>query len=79
MDSLTSQIVQTVDNLPITKKKAILELLKIEFKTDAKQIESFHERWKKELLTTSVWTDAEVNEIHEARRLINQWTPLQLS
>ncbi len=78
MDALTSQIVQNLSNLPINKKKAILELLKIEIFTGAKHSESFQENWKKELLTTSVWTDAEINEIIKAREFINQWTPQQL-
>lgn len=79
MDALTSQIVQNLSNLPINKKKAILELLKIVLIGSENHIASFQENWKKELLTASIWTDDEINEIHEARRFVNQWTPLQFS
>jgi hypothetical protein len=79
MDALTSQIVQALRNLPISKKRAILEFLKVAFAGSGNHIESFQENWKKELLATSVWTDDEINEIHEARRFVNQWTPVQFS
>ena len=79
MDALTTQIVQHVSNLPFTKKKAILELLKVQFWVEPKQTKSFQKNWKKELLKTSVWTDAEIKAIHEAREFINQWTPRQFS
>jgi len=79
MDALTSQIVQNLSNLPINKKKAILELLKIVSSGNGNHFPPVHENWKKELLATSVWTDDEINEIHEARRFVNQWTPLQFS
>jgi hypothetical protein len=76
MDAITNEIVQHLSALPFTKKKAILELLKVE---SLNQVESSHEKWKKALLNTSVWTEAEINAIHEAREYINQWTPQQFS
>jgi len=79
MDALTSQIVQNLNSLPVNKKRTILELLKIVLSGGENHLASFQENWKKELLTTSVWTEDEINEIHEARRFINQWTPLQFS
>ncbi len=77
MDAITSEIVQHLGNLPMSKKKAILELLKTKSLTENKLVESFQEKWKKQLLTMSVWTEAEINAIHEAREYINQWTPQQ--
>jgi hypothetical protein len=80
MDAITNQIIQHLNFLPIGKKKALLEFLKIDgLTTGAGEIESFDENWKKQLLTTSVWTEAEINAIHEAREFINQWTPQQFS
>jgi uncharacterized protein (UPF0216 family) len=79
MDTITNQIVQQINNLPIGKKKALLKLLKSEWSTIAVNGESFYENWKRQLLATSVWTDAEINAIHKAREFINQWTPQQFS
>ncbi len=79
MDAITNEIVQQINHLPFTKKKTILELLKMEFFADRRPAASFQEQWKKELLTTSVWTEAQINAIHEAREFINQWTPQQFS
>lgn len=77
MDAITSEIVQHLGNLPLAKKKAILELLKTKPFTENKPAESFQEQWKEQLLAMSVWTEAEINAIHEAREYINQWTPQQ--
>lgn len=79
MDAITHEIVQHLSDLPFTKKKAVLELLKIEFFAEKRSAESFQEKWKKELLATSVWNEAEINAIYEAREFINQWTPQQFS
>ena len=79
MDAITHEIVQHISTLPFNKKKAILELLKIDLGTSAKPVESFQEKWQKELLTTSVWTDEAIQAMHEAREFINQWTPQPFS
>lgn len=80
MDAITNQIIQHLNILPIGKKKALLEFLKVDgLTTGADEVESFHENWKKQLLTTSVWTEAEIKALHEAREFINQWTPQQFS
>jgi len=79
MDAITNQIVQQLDILPIGKKKALLKLLKSEWSNSTVNGKSFYKNWKKQLLTTSVWTEAEINAIYKAREFINQWTPQQFS
>ncbi len=79
MDAITNQIVQQLDILPIGKKKALLKLLKSEWSTTTVNGKSFYKNWKKQLLTTSVWTDAEIKAISKAREFINKWTPQQFS
>jgi len=79
MDAITQEIVQHISPLPFNKKKAILELLKIDFGASPKRVESFQEKWRKELLTTSVWPDETIQAMHEAREFINQWTPQPFS
>lgn len=79
MDAITYEIVQHISSLPFTKKKAILELLRIDFFTDRKPAESFQKKWKNELLTISVWSDEAIKAIHEAREFVNQWTPKSFS
>ncbi|MFQ5630673.1 MAG: hypothetical protein ACE5I1_18030 [bacterium] len=80
--ALTLEIVKKIVALPVNKKKALLELLgdlpdelngqnAKEFKRKAEIAE-----WKKELLTTSVWTDEEIAEIEKAREYINSWHSL---
>ncbi|MCI0612121.1 hypothetical protein L0244_03945 [bacterium] len=79
MDAITYEIVQHISALPFNKKKAILELLKIDLGTNTKPVESSQEKWRKELLTTSVWTDEAIQAMHEAREFINQWKPQPFS
>jgi hypothetical protein len=79
MDAITHEIVQHISTLSFNQKKAILELLKIDLATRAKPVEFFREKWKKELLTTSVWPDEAIKAMHEAREFINQWTPQPFS
>ncbi len=76
-DMLTKQIIEQLTELPIAKKKAILELIRNDSPTARKHDASFKEQWRKDLLTTSVWTEAEINEIKKAREYINQWKPKQ--
>jgi hypothetical protein len=74
-DILTKQILKQLKELPITKKKAILELIK-ENDTALKQEKSL-EQWRQKLLKTSVWTDSQIDEIYKARNYINKWMPNQ--
>ncbi len=73
-DKLTEQIIEQLDELPIVKKKAILELIKRNSRT-LKETEVLQNEWKKALLTISVWTDEEIEEIYKAREYINKWKP----
>ncbi len=79
MDALTQQIVQQIDALPFNKKKALLQLLKQEQSSVQDQLANGQEDWKKKLLSTSVWTDAEIQGVQEARNFINQWQPKSFS
>ena len=63
MDSLTNQIVQQLSILPHGKKKALLELLKQNQQAATSHFETEHARWKEDLLSTLVWTEAEINAI----------------
>ena len=63
IDSLTEQIINKLTDLPINKKKAILELINI---NDDKEKTKLATR-KRELLSTSAWSDSEINEIYRAR------------
>ena len=74
-DILTEQIIHHLKELPIVKKKAILELIKEDSTAMPKYDEQKHEQWRNELLTTSVWFDSEINEINKAREYINKWKP----
>lgn len=76
-DTLTEQIIYHLKELPIVKKKAILELIKEDSTATPKYDKQKHEQWRNELLTTSVWSDAEIDEINKAREYINQWKPEQ--
>ena len=71
-DILTEQIIHHLKELPIVKKKAILELIKEDSTAMSNNGKEKHEQWRNELLTTSVWSDSEINEIHKARKYINK-------
>jgi len=73
-DKLTEKIVEQLDELPIVKKKAILELIKKNSFSREVKPDLLQNEWRKQLLTISVWTDEEINEIIEAREYINKWT-----
>ena len=66
MDTLTDQIIKQLDGLPIVKKKALLELIKKNVIHSKEYDNDTLEKWRSELLTTSVWTDSEINEIYKA-------------
>ncbi|MFX0139541.1 MAG: hypothetical protein ACFFDN_38220 [Candidatus Hodarchaeota archaeon] len=70
-DILTEQIIHHLKKLPIVKKKAILELIKENSTAMLKYDIEKHKQWRNELLTMSVWSDAEIDEINKAREYIN--------
>jgi len=76
-DILTEQIIHHLKELPIVKKKAILELIKKDSTARLKYDKQKHQQWRDELLKTSVWSDAEIDEINKAREYINKWKPEQ--
>ena len=64
-DTLTTEIIEQINSLPIIKKKVILELIRKE-RISAKNTDiNFQQKWRESLLTTSVWTDSEINEIYQ--------------
>lgn len=77
MDAITHQLVQQLGVLPFGKKKALLQLLKQEHFPDTNHLKVEVEAWRKQLLSTSVWTESEINALQEAREFINQWQPKQ--
>jgi len=76
-DNLTEQIIRQLEELPVVKKKAILELIKKNDSVSKKTNKHSLNQWRNELLKTSVWTDSEIDEIYKAREYINKWTPNQ--
>lgn len=78
IDIIKDQIIQQLNELPIVKKKAILELIKEDSTATKKYNKNHQDIWRKELLTTSVWTNSEIDEIYKAREYINKWKPEQL-
>ncbi|MBC8186324.1 hypothetical protein H8E88_35020 [candidate division KSB1 bacterium] len=78
IDALTNEIINQINNLPIIKKKAILELIRKDRIPDDNTDIELQQKWRKSLLTTSVWTDSQINEIYQAREYINKWQPKQL-
>jgi hypothetical protein len=72
-DILTEQIIHHLKELPLVKKKAILELIKEDSTATSNNDKEKHEQWRNELLTTSVWSDSEISEINKAREYINKW------
>lgn len=76
-DILTEQIIQKLNELPIIKKKAILELIKEDSPTISKDNKELSTKWRSELLNTSVWSESEIEEIYKAREYINTWKPKQ--
>jgi hypothetical protein len=68
-DQLTEQIVQKLNELSIKKKKAILELIN-EDATISKTNKTPGSNWRYELLTTSVWSESEIDEIYKAREYL---------
>lgn len=77
MDTITRQIVQQVSALPLAKRKALFELLKQDNASTKDPLATGQESWMKQLLSTSVWSDAEIDALQEARDYINQWQPKQ--
>jgi hypothetical protein len=76
-DTLTTEIIEQINSLPIIKKKVILELIRKE-RISAKNTDiNFQQKWRESLLTTSVWTDSEINEIYQASEYINKKQPKQ--
>ncbi len=78
IDALTNEIIDQLNNLSIIKKKAILELIRKDKISANNTNIDLQQKWRKSLLTTSVWTDSEINEIYQAREYINKWQPKQL-
>ena len=76
-DILTEQIILHLKELLIVKKRAILELIKEDSTVTSNNDKEKHEQWRNKLLTTSVWSDAEIDEINKAREYINSWKPEQ--
>ena len=76
-DIITEQILKQLEDLPIVKKKAILELIKENDSVPKKINRQSLNQWRNELLKTSVWSDSEIDEIFKAREYINKWTPNQ--
>lgn len=66
-DILTAQIIKELYQLPIGKKRAILELIRTDSSKTKIFENDFKEKWKQSLLTTSVWTDSDIDEIYKAR------------
>lgn len=75
MDPLTHQIVRQIERLPTRKKAALLELLRSEEPSEAASTEPERDAWKQMLLNTSVWTEDDLQAIHQVRTWMNQWTP----
>jgi len=74
-DQLTEQIVQKLTELSIKKKKAILELINEDAAAISKTNKTPGSTWRDELLTTSVWSESEIDEIYKAREYLNKWIP----
>jgi hypothetical protein len=77
MDSLTDELIKQIKNLPIHKKKALIEMIHSDFAAIKTKISK--EDWKEKLLKTSVWNEEDIEKIHQARDYINQWKPRQFS
>jgi hypothetical protein len=71
-DPITQQIIQHLKDIPLVKKKALLELIKEDISRISRSNQENYEQWRNSLLTTSVWTDAEIDEIIKAREYIKQ-------
>ncbi len=76
-DILTEKIIQKLKELPIVKKKALLELIEGESSKELRDDKNQIDKWRKELLRTSVWSESEIAEITKARDYINTWKPKQ--
>lgn len=72
-DILAEKIIRELSELPIMKKKAILELIKQDSTTISKDNKEFTTKWRSELLNTSVWSESEIEEISKAREYINSF------
>ncbi len=77
-DILTKKIIHKLNELPIAKKKAIFELIRENSITAFKENRELGTKWRDELLTTSVWSESEIEEIYKAREYINTWKAKQL-
>ena len=71
-DILTEQIIKQLEELPIVKKKAILELIKKNDSVTKKSGKNFLKQWRNELLQTSVWSDSESEKIFKAGEYLNR-------
>lgn len=78
-DKLSEEVMEQVNKLPLQKKKALLEFLKSDILQKETQSKINIEHWKQQLLKTSVWSEADIEEIYKVREYINQWKPPQFS
>jgi hypothetical protein len=75
MDALTAEIITYLDELPIEKKRAVLELVKptLHPATTPPSPMEWRERW----LAMPVWNEQELRAIEEIHEELNAWEPAQ--
>lgn len=74
-DLLTKQIVEQLSRLPEEKKKALLEFIQ----TENRGHKNPKKAWKQKLLTTSVWSENDIEELRRAKEYVNTWRIRELS
>lgn len=74
---IETEMLTSLQKLPLSKKKAILALIQTLAGEKEKGNRESREEWMQKLLTTSVWSKAELAEIEKARQWINEWKPRQ--
>ncbi len=73
MDAITIELIQKVQQLPLEKQKAVLQIVNSDFSRTEDTPQHSREEWRKQLLECSVWSDEQIHNITETRRWMNQW------
>lgn len=72
-DTLTEALIQYIENLPFSRKKALWDLLHTESGETGHSTQKAE--WIEKILKLSVWSDSDLMPVQNARNYINQWNP----
>jgi hypothetical protein len=68
MDAITIELIQKVQQLPLEKQKAVLQIVNVDFSSTSETQSYSREEWRKQLLECSVWSEEQIHDITELKR-----------